>query len=196
MLCNVEEAVDSGSLWQKQWHSSFLARLWLHENSHAVVNAALPSRGYPRVFIGPGAKTSEDGFEVEARIFGGQFKIVPELRPSSEALVFTDWPDWARVKEYKDARLPLITKEADPEEQSWQLGWEVEQDFIERMFRDSFWTEELTEWRLEALRPKKLLDWIFKRGTKEYTADDRLDALSQLEKEGFTVRTEETTESD
>ncbi|SMQ46739.1 unnamed protein product [Zymoseptoria tritici ST99CH_3D7] len=154
----VEDAARAGDdTAGEKWHSFCLARLWLHEMSHAVVNAVLPSNTEKQeVFLGTNASTSEVGFEVEQRVFGGCIHNQEEMVPWKGKVCLEEWPDSRTLADLRRMGIQIETRGSSRAlTKEWIVLWKVESEFWERMFEEEFWLQDSIMSNPAALHPEK-----------------------------------------
>jgi hypothetical protein len=192
-VAELNRAVQAGDDDQAEYLSFQLASLWMHELAHAVVFAVLPDGGRGQVFLGPNAKTSEVGFEMEASLFGGHLSVLRDeasiaiLRTSLSA---KQWPDWTTVKSYggSDKDNVILTR-ADQEEinRRWDVVWRVEWSWITRLFDESFWSVGTPMSRATELRPLRRFGLLRDLTGSHMTEAERDAVTLTLYQEGFAL---------
>jgi hypothetical protein len=151
MVSRIDNAHDMAS---QQWASFELALLMLHELVHAVEYAVLPYNLEQQVFLGPAARTTEIGFEVEAMIFGGRLSL-HDGQGTSDKVMLSEWPDAETAQDYRDAGQPIQLRGTPKQmKRSWSMLWKVDLDFLEGLFEDQYWAEEVASQGMQALRPQ------------------------------------------
>ncbi|KJX98588.1 hypothetical protein TI39_contig403g00005 [Zymoseptoria brevis] len=177
LVQHVEASARTGDSRKHQWCSFDLATTWLHELSHAVEHAVLPGVEWNDVFLGPGAKTSETGFEVEGRVFGGRFNTrngnVGLPRADTGEVWMREWPDLMTIHEYWNDDNRLIARLPATElERLWVKQWRIDWRFVEKMFEDQFWQKHLkARLRQGMLRPERRADLHILRKTSLTVAE-------------------------
>ncbi|SMR43094.1 unnamed protein product [Zymoseptoria tritici ST99CH_1E4] len=181
----VEDARRADKFEDEKWHQFRLATLWLHEMSHAVQNAVLPCQmgiGRQHIFLGPDSRTSELGFEVESKVFGGL------LRRSFDAeATLREWPDPERLQLYQgkiETRGPTECLTRD-----WLVLWLVERTHWERTFDKSFWAEDLMMGNSTALQLDRAVGISYVFATRGNLSEREI-PTSEKELEGYERRSE------
>ncbi|SMQ46741.1 unnamed protein product [Zymoseptoria tritici ST99CH_3D7] len=189
LVKSLDDAVKAQDEVSQRWYAFRLAVVWLHELSHAVAHAVLPGNGDDDVLLGPNARTSEVGFEVEARMFGGLFQILPQDLPILAGnLAVKQWPDWEIVNDYKQAGTNVETRNAPADTtQGLAVAWKVEWSFIKSMFDEDFWVAGSGASRALQLRPEKQIGAMLCWGAKSVNPSDWLEQRQTLHEEGFVL---------
>ncbi|SMR45257.1 unnamed protein product [Zymoseptoria tritici ST99CH_3D1] len=191
MIQMVEDAFQSDRIEDHKRHSFNLAFLWLHELSHAIRNAVVPwlkGSKDDAMFLGPDASTSEDGFEVQSRVFGGRLFGSYERKLNAE-MVLQEWPDVGTIRQYRDLGYMLLTRgSAESLTREWTIRWKVEPSYWERMFEDSFWTKTLVVGRSDALWPDKSIGVLCKFVSRALTKEEEEKLERKMELEGYERR--------
>ncbi|SMR43095.1 unnamed protein product [Zymoseptoria tritici ST99CH_1E4] len=185
MMQAVENAANSEG---QKLHMFNLAVLWLHEISHAVANAVLPATRQEKMFLGPWSSTSEDGFEVEDRLFGGRF--VECHKPIlNTPMVLQEWPDVETLRTYQQSGEPILTRgSAEKLTREWTVQWRVEPSYWERMFEEDFWKKDLMVGRSDALWPDKNVGVLRHFDGGEQFEEEEETVERELEIEGYERR--------
>ncbi|SMR43096.1 unnamed protein product [Zymoseptoria tritici ST99CH_1E4] len=185
MIQAVEDSVRSGDdAAGEMWHSFCLAVLWLHEMSHAVVNAVLPLVDEQReVYLGTTASTDEVGFEVERRIFGGRFQFHKDSILAGK-VVLKEWPDRQTLAEYRQLGFSLKTR-GSPKAlmNDWTVLWRVESAFWQRMFKEEFWLQDSF-----TLRPEKNIGMAILLKQSDLTIVEEEAMCSKLRSMGYVTK--------
>ncbi|SMY20420.1 unnamed protein product [Zymoseptoria tritici ST99CH_1A5] len=201
----VEDAFQYGTIEDHKEYSFDLAVLWLHELSHAIVLAVVPRLEGAKneaVYLGPDASTSEDGFEVENRLFGGRLSGCSERKLNAKK-VLQEWPDVKTIRVTREAGFMLLTRgSAESLTREWTIRWKVEPSYWERMFEDGFWTKGLVggqskngSWRKDlvdgrsgALWPDKSIGGVYHFDGGEQFEEEKEILERELEIEGYERR--------
>lgn len=128
-----------------QYWMFYIAYTLLHELGHAMTFLALPIGYQGKCFLGHGL-TSEIGFEIQSRVFGGIFdqetgsaSSPDPLKHLEFRLVQRDWPNPHTLDLYRlDPDLEEILLRV-PEPQRTIPSWKVNFSYINQMFQDTYW---------------------------------------------------------
>ncbi|SMY20422.1 unnamed protein product [Zymoseptoria tritici ST99CH_1A5] len=188
MILDIEDSIEDGDSAAQKWHSFRLAIVWLHELSHAVINAVLPGMNWQEAFLDPGSSTTEIGMELEARIFGGSFVRLKD--PTLSGVWLREWPDCQAVREYQRVGWGCETRgSADGLTSEWSILWAVSPSFWEVMFDDVFWEQskagELAAFQLWPDRSFGVLSVI---GDRELSVQERIDVGIEMRIRKCTLR--------
>ncbi|KAK5728498.1 hypothetical protein LTR15_001634 [Elasticomyces elasticus] len=140
----------------KTWLQFELAKTLLHELAHAALNAA-QDKGSKTHYFFSGCEVAEDGFQLEACLFGGKIDLrrsefhdqVARQRPglkigkSAEPLIrayLTPWPSWEAVEEYRVRGSLIGIRRRVP---SYAHGREVRFERVRRLFTEEPWEEDV-----------------------------------------------------
>ncbi|KAK3111345.1 hypothetical protein LTR53_013515 [Teratosphaeriaceae sp. CCFEE 6253] len=145
------------------WLHFELAKTLLHELAHAAVNAARGKRSGEHFFF-RGGVVAEDGFQLEACLFGGKIDLrraefhrmlwrregegrgkaeVDRGEGGRRGLIrgyWTPWPSAAVVEEYRARGSPIGVRGAVP---SHRHGREIIFERIRRLFGEGAWEEDV-----------------------------------------------------
>ncbi|KJX98582.1 hypothetical protein TI39_contig403g00002 [Zymoseptoria brevis] len=188
MMQAVENSANSED---QKLHMFNLAVLWLHEMAHAVANAVLPwtaATGRQELFVGPRSSTSEDGFEVEDRLFGGRFVECHKLILNTP-MVLQEWPDVVTLRSYQKSGEPILTRGTSERlTREWTVEWKVEPNYWKRMFEEDFWRNDLMVGRSNALWPAKNVGVLRKFVSRALTEEEEETLEREMEIEGYERR--------
>lgn len=144
------------------WHQFLLVNLLLHELTHAAMYAAHPrppAHDPIQAYFLPGARTTEEGMEWEASVFGGLLYEVPSFLfrdrrggVFDSRIVLREWPSPRLVKNYRKSIYPrpFPIKGAMPQ---YDRVWLVSPRYFEQLFTTAFWDETVPAVGASALRP-------------------------------------------
>ncbi|KAK5687449.1 hypothetical protein LTS10_001587 [Elasticomyces elasticus] len=140
----------------KIWLQFELAKTLLHELAHAALNAAR-DKGSKTHYFFSGCEVAEDGFQLEACLFGGKIDLrraefhdtVARQRRglktgrSAEPLVhayLTPWSSWEAVEEYRVRGSLIGVRGRVP---SYPHGREVRFEQVRRLFTNEPWEKDV-----------------------------------------------------
>jgi hypothetical protein len=186
LLEDLEDAATNGNTETYQAESRRLAILLSHEFTHATIQAVLPDNNNTEVFLGPSARTSEVGFEMEGRLFGGLFEMCPRMGAAgrlSGKIALREWPYFLMIKHYIDDVEHIETRGWSNEEmeRTWEVYCEVPDEYLSGMFEESFWDKE------DALHLEKRAAFVLSRNNPGYRLAEveTRDALSFMRSKGY-----------
>lgn len=145
------------------WLHFLLANLLLHELAHVAVYAAHPrppTYDPIQAYFLSGARTTEEGMEWEAFVFGGLLYEVPaflfwkrDRAVFGSKIVLREWPSPRLVAHYRKSVYPrpFPVKGILPELDRF---WLVNPNYLEKLFTTAFWEETLPCVGAIALRPE------------------------------------------
>ncbi|KAK3648185.1 hypothetical protein LTR56_007597 [Elasticomyces elasticus] len=138
----------------KTWLQFELAKTLLHELAHAALNAAR-DKGSKTHYFFSGCNIAEDGFQLEACLFGGKTDLRRsefhdqvarqrlKIGKSAEPLIrayLTPWPSWEAVEEYRVRGSLIGIRGRVP---SYPHGREVRFERVRRLFTEEPWEEDV-----------------------------------------------------
>ncbi|KJX98590.1 hypothetical protein TI39_contig403g00003 [Zymoseptoria brevis] len=188
MILDIENSLEYSDSAAQKWHSFRLAIVWLHELSHAVINAVLPGMNWQEAFLGPGASTTEIGMEMEARVFSGSFVRLKD--PTLSGVWLREWPDCQAVREYQRVGWGCETRgSADGLTSEWSILWAVRASFWEVMFDDAFWEQSKAgELAAFQLWPEKSFGVLRVIGDRDLSVQERIDVDIEMRIRKCTLR--------
>lgn len=133
-------------------HLSF-AVLLVHEVAHAAVAATV---GISEAAIFENNTMSEDGYDLEAHLFGG---VITDV--GRRGLVFKEWPSPSIGRFYRKEGCWIWMQEESSLD-AFEALWNVPQAFVDRLFSETFWRCDVPKRGAAALRVPKTTGY---RGT-------------------------------
>jgi hypothetical protein len=144
----------------------------VHEIGHALDNMAHGRLYYPH-FLGENM-IWEPGFDVETRLFGGyltthfdsEADVVIRYKHNGRSseltgiLVLWEYPTQGLVETYRSDGT-METRGEPKDVRSLDIAWRVPIAFLKRLFRDSFWNDQLPS-DANALRPQCSVGYCFR----------------------------------
>lgn len=166
-LRRIQHALDSGDRNLETFYHVDLAVSIVHELAHAAKFAGRRVQNDQQHYL-PGCASSEEGFELEAAIFGGCIELISAgsfagVREDGKEgmLASVEWPTPTTVNGYEsDGQSYMGCRRELP---AFDRAWEIEPAFLYGLLTDSFW-DGVEEHGIQALRPQRGTCWILDQG--------------------------------